>query len=198
MTVLIGHHSLAEQVAATIRRHREGDADAFGELFRLATPWLSRIALACRLSPYSADDVVQATMESALAHLPRLRDPDAGLAWLSVIAKREAIRVSREERRVDLLGADDELAEGFDGADPERIALANVARESLMLALAKLPDRHRRLLSLLFLEDRVDYARIASELGMPIGSIGPTRQRTLRKVRALLSADEGSHCARCA
>jgi RNA polymerase sigma factor (sigma-70 family) len=199
MTVHTGHHTLAEQVSAAIRRHREGDAGALGELFYIVRPWLQHIALACRVGRHSADDVVQSTMETAIINLPRLRDPNAGLAWLSVIARREAVRVSREERRTDLIGEHEEFADTADTADPERLVLSHIARDALLRALAKLPERHRTLLTLLFLDDRFDYATIAIELNMPVGSIGPTRQRGLKKVRALLIDDEEDYgYARCA
>jgi RNA polymerase sigma factor (sigma-70 family) len=198
MTVRTGQHTLAEQVSATIQRHREGDPGALGELFSVVRPWLQHIAFACRISRYSVDDVVQSTMESAIINLPRLRDPDAGLAWLSVIARREAVRVSREERRTDLMGEHEDFADTADTADPERLVLAHIARDALLRALAKLPERHRALLTLLFLDDRLDYVTIASELDMPVGSIGPTRQRGLKKVRALLTEEEDQGYARCA
>ncbi len=180
---------LAADVATFIRSHRAGDPTAMTELVRVVTPYLYRIAFSCRLSTYTADDVVQSTLESALAHLGCLRDPDAGLAWLSVIAKREAVRISREERRTDPLGDYDNLGAGADDADPERMALAQLAREALYRALGNLPERYRKLLALLFFEDGIDYATIAIELDMPVGSIGPTRQRGLRKARAMLVAD---------
>ena len=187
MTVHTGQNSLAEQVAACIRRHLAGDEAAFGDLYRLVRPWLAHLAMGCRLTRSSADDVVQSTMERALVKLPNLHDPNAGLAWLSVIARREAIRVSREERRADLLG-DRELDTCGDGADPERMALAGLAREARLDVLAQLPERHRTLLTALFLQDRTDYATIATQLGMPVGSIGPTRQRGLKRARAILVA----------
>ena len=188
MMVQTGHDSLAEQVSTLLRRHQAGDAGAMGELFGVVRPWLLNIALACRLSRFSADDVVQSTMAAALTHLPTLRDPDAGLAWLSVIARREAIRVSQTERRHAPLGDVEVVASGLDGSDPERVALTNLARAALANALMQLPERERRLLVFLFFDDGWDYASIASELSMPVGSIGPTRQRTLRKVRAILTA----------
>ncbi len=188
--VQTGENTLAQQVAAVVRRHQRGDPDAMGELYRLVRPWLIRVALACRLSPHSAEDVAQTTMEAALAHLPKLRDPNAGLAWLTVIARREAIRVRREEGRVAPLGDHD--VPGLDIIDPERAMLAGLAREYLQRALAQLPEKQHQLLTFLFLEDMRDYASIASELNMPVGSIGPTRQRGLRKVRTLLE------CQRCA
>ncbi len=188
--------TLAGEVAALIRRYRTGDAAAMTELVRLVTPYLYRIALSCRLTTYAADDVVQSTLESALTHLPSLRDADAGLAWLSVIARREAVRVSREERRTDPLGDREDI--GSEDADPERTALAHLAREALLRALVRLPDRYRKLLGLLFFDDGLDYASISRELDMPMGSIGPTRQRGLNKVRALMVEEEERGFARCA
>jgi RNA polymerase sigma factor (sigma-70 family) len=188
--------TLAAEVATLIRSHRAGDPAAMTGLVRLVTPYLYRIALSCRLTMYAADDVVQSTLESALAHLPSLRDADAGLAWLAVIARREAVRVSREERRTDPLGDRDDI--GSDDADPERTALAHLAREALLRALVRLPERYRKLLGLLFFDEGLDYAAISRELDMPVGSIGPTRQRGLNKVRALMVEEEERGFARCA
>jgi RNA polymerase sigma factor (sigma-70 family) len=185
MMVHSGPGKLADQVSAAIRRHQAGDAHAMSDLFRAVRPWLYNVGMACRLSTHSADDVVQSTMAVAITHLPSLRDPDAGLAWLSVIARREAIRISREERRTDPL--DDRDAPAGDGQDPERIALARMARTDVLRALAQLPDRERKLLAFLFFDGGRDYASIARELRMPLGSIGPTRQRSLRKVRNLVA-----------
>jgi DNA-directed RNA polymerase specialized sigma24 family protein len=55
--------------------------------------------------------------------------------------------------------------------------------------VAKLPTRHRVLLERLGRSDRPNYAAISAELGMPVGSIGPTRRRGLERVRRLLDAD---------
>jgi RNA polymerase sigma factor (sigma-70 family) len=187
MMVHSGRQNIAEDVAAAIRRHQAGDASAMEDLFRIVRPWLHGIGRACRLSIHSADDVVQNTMAVALTHLPRLRDPDAGLAWLSVIARREAIKISREERRTDPIGDRDAWTGGAE--DPEEIALARMACKELYRALAQLPERERKLLVFLFFDVGYDYATIARELDMPIGSIGPTRQRGLKKVRTIVNRD---------
>jgi RNA polymerase sigma factor (sigma-70 family) len=187
MMVHSGRQNIAEDVAAAIRRHQAGDASAMEDLFRIVRPWLHGIGRACRLSIHSADDVVQNTMAVALTHLPRLRDPDAGLAWLSVIARREAIKISREERRTDPIGDRDAWTGGAE--DPEEIALARMACKELYRALSQLPERERKLLVFLFFDVGYDYATIARELDMPIGSIGPTRQRGLKKVRTIVNRD---------
>jgi DNA-directed RNA polymerase specialized sigma24 family protein len=59
----------------------------------------------------------------------------------------------------------------------------------LWLAVARLNERCQRLLRVIAFDERPDYARIAQDLAMPVGSIGPTRQRCLVKLRALLEDD---------
>jgi DNA-directed RNA polymerase specialized sigma24 family protein len=58
----------------------------------------------------------------------------------------------------------------------------------LWSAVETLNERCQRLLRVVAFEDRPDYARLAQDLSMPIGSIGPTRNRCLAKLRALLDA----------
>ena len=53
-------------------------------------------------------------------------------------------------------------------------------------AVDELPERCRRLLRVVAFENRPDYATLASDLGMPVGSIGPTRGRCLAKLRVAL------------
>ena len=62
MTIHLGHDTLADRVAASIRRHRAGDAQALDALYGDVRPFLLHVALASGLSRYSAEDVVQNTM----------------------------------------------------------------------------------------------------------------------------------------
>ncbi len=178
----------AQLIADAIRRHRAGDRDALTDLYRHAAPLLLRVARGYRLPADVAEDVVQAAMESALCHLPGLRDPACGLGWLLVITRREALRACREQQRCGPLDDEDACACPA-GEDPEEIALDRMMRQVLLRALARLPERQRRLLCALFLEPPRDYSTIAAALAIPVGSIGPTRRRGLTRVRGLLTAD---------
>ena len=55
--------------------------------------------------------------------------------------------------------------------------------------IAGLPERCRTLLRVIAFADRPDYAELARALGMPQGSIGPTRGRCLAKLRLALAQD---------
>ena len=54
-----------------------------------------------------------------------------------------------------------------------------------------LPERCQQLLRVIALAERPDYAQVADALGMPVGSIGPTRGRCLAKLKLALLGDPG-------
>lgn len=177
-------------VADAIRRHRAGDRTAMADLTLIVSPWLHAVVRGFGLSQYSAEDVVQATLLALLCNVDRIRNPDAGLAWLAVTARNEAIKVARAERAVDLdadVGAD----EAYPSASgPEAIALDRLRQDLLWHQIAKLPVRGQLILREIAYGDRPDYAGIARRTGIPIGSIGPTRMRSLAKARELLQSDQ--------
>ena len=55
-----------------------------------------------------------------------------------------------------------------------------------------LSERCRYLLRVIAFAERPDYAAIADALGMPVGSIGPTRGRCLAKLRVALGQAGGT------
>jgi DNA-directed RNA polymerase specialized sigma24 family protein len=66
---------------------------------------------------------------------------------------------------------------------------ADARHRALWRHLQRLPERCRELLRIVAMVDRPDYDDVAAALGMPRGSIGPTRGRCLSKLRAMLIAD---------
>ena len=56
-------------------------------------------------------------------------------------------------------------------------------RATLWAAVQELPDRHRQLMSLLLASPSPSYADVSEAVGMPVGSIGPTRQRAMERLR---------------
>ena len=68
---------------------------------------------------------------------------------------------------------------------------------ALREAFVRLPAGCQRLIAMLIQDPPVPYAKISAELGIPVGSIGPTRRRCLEKLRrdpavaALIDAEAG-------
>lgn len=170
-------------------RWQEGEARAMDELVRLMTPVLWHVVRAYGLERTLAEDVVQMTWLTLVRRHESVHDPRAVAGWLTTCARREAWRAARVSRRMQptedvllepLLEADESAASHAERGDRDR---------RLWGAVGALDERCRRLLRVVAFEERPDYARIATDLSMPIGSIGPTRQRCLGKLRAALVAD---------
>jgi RNA polymerase sigma factor (sigma-70 family) len=182
--------TLADDVADAVRRHLDGDRSAMTEIVLRMTPLLTRIARGYRLSDYAVEDVVQNTFLALHLHVGRLRNLQTTVAWLVVVARHEALHTIRTDGRAMPVGDDAELDSRTDTHGPEQAMLADIARRVIRKNLARLPARSRDLLTLAFLADVRDYATISQLLDMPVGSIGPTRQRGLQRMRGLLESDD--------
>src|SRR5262249_38798241 len=122
-----------------------------------------------------------------LKGLPRLRDGRTLVRWLASTSeriarttalkrRREAAREDREEETVAGLADDAEPV----GADLEKIE----RRHQLKLALGAMSDRCRRLLEALYYEDPIpSYNELSQRLGVPVGSLGPTRARCMERLK---------------
>jgi RNA polymerase sigma factor (sigma-70 family) len=167
---------------------REGDGRAMDELVRLMTPVLWHVVRAYGLERTLAEDVVQTTWLQLVRGHGSIADSRAVSAWLTTTARREAWKVGKAHGRIDTTDADDLDALLPEQASAEDHATAGDESRRLWLAVQRLAERCQRLLRVIAFEDRPDYARLAVDLAMPIGSIGPTRNRCLAKLRALLDA----------
>jgi RNA polymerase sigma factor (sigma-70 family) len=190
VTSINSRKEFSAAVADAVRRHLDGDRTAMTEIVRQVSPWLYRIARGYRLAPYAAEDVVQNTLLALYQQVGRLRDPQTATAWLSVVARHEALRVIRADARAILVGESRQLDGCSELGEPERALLLELVRGAVIRNLAKLPPRTRDLLRLAFLAEVRDYATLSELLDMPVGSIGPTRRRGLEKMRNLLEADD--------
>jgi RNA polymerase sigma factor (sigma-70 family) len=178
---------LAQQVSDAIRRHLAGDRSAMTDLTRIVRPWLHHVIRSHRLPAHTVEDAVQSTLLAVLRHADDLRNPDAALAWISVVARREALREVRAQQRYVLIDEPDVVMPA--APDPAEIALDRISHAVVRRTVSALPPRHRRLLELITRDDRPNYASISTTLKMPIGSIGPTRRRGLERMRRLLADD---------
>ena len=181
--------TLASRAGDVFDRYRRGDTDAMGELVGMLTPILWHTVRAQRLDRESTEDVLQTTWLALVAHANSISDARAVLQWLLVAAKREAWRVLRNQNRQTPQDIEEDSIATPDSQLPEQLALLGADQQLLWTHFAALPERCRQLLRVIAFSDRPDYAELARSLGMPIGSIGPTRGRCLAKLRAGLTAD---------
>ena len=181
-----------QEAARLFLRWRDAaDSRALDELVRLLSPMLWHVVRAYGLRREAAEDVVQATWLAFVRKHESIADPLAVSAWLTMTARREAWRTSKIDGRAD--ATEDETLERQlpTSATAEDTALGDLEAQSLWHAVSGLDERCQRLLRVVAFDDRPDYRRIANDLHMPIGSIGPTRQRCLSKLRARLDGPQG-------
>jgi RNA polymerase sigma factor (sigma-70 family) len=169
-------------LAAAVAGAAAGDEAAWALLVARYDAMLHAVARAPGLGREDGEDVAQTTWLRFLEHGERLRSADALGGWLAVIARREAWRVARERARE--VPAETEPGEGpaaAPGADWGLLARERRAR--VHEAMDRLPERQRALLVALARDPAPSYAQLAADIGMPVGSIGPTLGRALERLR---------------
>lgn len=178
-------------VAAAVRRAAAGDRTAWDALVDHFSHMLWAVASGFRLGHADTAEVIQTTWLRLVEHLDGIKQPEALAGWLATTTRREALRMLRLRGR-EVLTDDVQFVQGsaFDGPPgPEPAALEAERKRQVWEAFGRLPQHCQVLLHLLTVIVPT-YAEIAVLLDMPIGSIGPTRARCLKRLRVLI-ADVG-------
>ena len=181
----------AARIAGLVSAARGGSETALHQIVTELSPLLWQVARSAGLSSGDAEDVLQTVWLRLVAHLDDIHDSAALTGWLVTTTKREAWRVRAAERK--RLPADQELLADLpeQGPGSEEQVILDDQRRTLWAAIGRLSERCQELLRIIAFAPRPDYAAVADALGMPIGSIGPTRGRCLAKLRALLAGESG-------
>jgi RNA polymerase sigma factor (sigma-70 family) len=187
VTAPTGRPDRNARIADLVNAAREGDDDALGRIVTELSPLLWHVARAAGLSSGDAEDVLQTVWVRLLSHLDGIRTSAALTSWLVVTTRREAWRVRAEGRRQ--LPIDEEWLGTLPDPGPgsEEQVITDDQRRALWVTIGQLSRRCQELLRIIAFVPRPDYRAVAAELGMPVGSVGPTRGRCLAKLRALLA-----------
>ncbi len=188
MTIM-AEQEVDSSVAGLVRRAAEGDRRAWEGLVDQYARLIWSITVDFKLTESDAADVAQTTWLRLLQHIDRIEHPDRVGSWLAATARNECLRSLAARKRV-VLGHDDiELDNAVaHGPEVDERLLAAERDQVVRDALSRLPRRWQRLLEMLMADPPVPYADISDELGLPVGSIGPTRGRCLARLRVLLQA----------
>ena len=171
-------------LAALVQAARCGEPGAWSRLVQRFTPLVRTIASRYRLGQHDAEDVGQVVWLRLVEHIQRLREPRALPGWIVTTARHESLRLARAHGRTLLIDPLDGSAHEFTADDPDVDAdlLRDDEVDAVREGLAELPTTQRDLLLLLAADPPLSYREISTRLGMPIGSIGPTRARTLARL----------------
>jgi len=190
MSVSLDHHPHST-TTDLLRIAVAGDPVAWEQIVRRYEPAVAAMVSSYRLQEADARDATQRTWLRMLECHQQIREPEALGGWLKTTARRECLRILDEQRRHDPLPEGAEFSDT--GVDVERAVVDHDQARHLRRLLATLPARSFALLSSLFQDDPPGYAQLSADTGIPVGSIGPTRARALRRLRRMV--EEGSGCA---
>jgi RNA polymerase sigma factor (sigma-70 family) len=174
-----------------IVRCRQGSTGAWQRLFNKYERLVYSIPLRYGLSRHDAADITQTTFTILIQSLDTLRDDSRLGPWLATVARRHTWRLMERNRRTIASEHldDTSLAESaalLGKSDADSIEHWELS-EWLDAGLSKISESCRKLLvELYFQPERSSYVEVAARLDMPIGSIGPTRARCLKRLRQVL------------
>jgi RNA polymerase sigma factor (sigma-70 family) len=185
MPAEVGPRHDRRPVTDLVTRARNDDQRAWNALVKQYAPLIWSICRRYRLAGADADDVGQSVWLHLVDHLGNLRDPAALPGWLATTTQRECLRVLRTAQRPHAAASviDAENIPDQHTRIAEQELLRAERHAALREALTHLPARCQQLIALLTEDPPVPYAQISAMLGIPVGSIGPTRSRCLAKLR---------------
>ena len=178
-------------VVALVTRAAASDPAAWNDIVERYAPLVWSICARFQLSNHDREDVGQNVWLLLVEQLGKLREPAALPGWLATTTHRECLRIVTAARRSERLG--DALPFSDNTMIDEEILMAE-RNAALRAALAELPPRCQRLITMLTSDPPSSYAQISATLDIPVGSIGPQRARCLdrlRKSSVLAALDEG-------
>lgn len=171
-----------------VKACREGDESAWESVTCKYQNLLYSIPRRAGLGKDLASDVLQDVFLTLYIKLDQLEKPEFLRAWLVTTTRHKTMHlISRETRGRPRSIDDDENDPAFEIVDKAPLAdevLVRLEREEqIENAFTNIDERCRRLLMMLYLDsDKVPYSEIVEKLAIPLGSIGPTRARCLKKL----------------
>ena len=173
---------------------RRGDQLAWERLIRRYQRLIYAIPLRAGLDEDDAAEIFQDVFTTFFQRLNDIEQPEKLQAWLVTTTRRKTLHaISKAQvQQQSHVNTDDEPDVATSIRDeaplPDEQLLILEEQHQIRTALSSLDKRCRTLLAMLFyLAEPPSYAEIAASLGMPEGSIGPTRARCLAKLLRMLN-----------
>lgn len=170
-----------------VARCLEGDGKAWEALVRRHERLVYAIGRSYRLSDDDLADVFQEVFTALFKGLPRMREGRTLVRWLSSTTERITRTTALSRRKATAREEQDpaklnKLTDGTEeiGADLERLE----QQHHMRMAMGGLSERCKRLIEALYYEDPTpSYSELSQRLGVPVGSLGPTRARCMERLR---------------
>jgi len=167
-------------LAGLVEGAARSERGAWDTLVRRHEKRVTAIARAHGLCEADVADVVQTVWLRLLEHIDRIQHPERVGSWLATTTRNECMRVWRHRGRVRLLADPGLLDMVVDDTLPEPRVDTHDRDIQLRSAVATLPPVQQAILGMLMSDPAPSYLQVANDLDIPVGSIGPNRQRCLK------------------
>jgi len=178
-------HVVGDNFARVLAEAQGGSEDQFAVLWRDANPALLRYLRV--LAPENAEDIAAETWMHVIRGLPRfVGDESAWRAWLFTTARRRLIDQARLHKRHPAEPLDDiGPGEMPSAPDAAQVAMDNIATESALALVARLPSQQAEVIMLRVVAG-LDTEAVATLLGKSPGNVRVIAHRALKKLESLL------------
>jgi RNA polymerase sigma-70 factor, ECF subfamily len=180
----IGDRGAGVPVALLVARAKQGDGEAFAQLYRRYLDDVYAFVAARLSDRQAAEDATQTIFFRAMQSLPTCRDDAAFPGWLFAIA-RNVVTDTYRSHRSRSEPWDDALDPEDPGASPEEVAVQRDDARTLAVARERCLSAPERELFDLLLTDMND-KQIAQALGRTHGAVRTAHWRLLAKLRECL------------
>ncbi|MFJ5303388.1 RNA polymerase sigma factor [Streptomyces sp. NPDC088350] len=184
-----------KEVGALVQSAVDGDAAAWKAIVEGLSPLVWSVVRGHRLSDADAHEVYQTVWFRFAQNLRRIREPEKAGSWLASTARNECLKVIKGLRRLTPTDDPQLLDRVSEERTPEQSLIDSEEEASeaerirrLWQEFEQLGERCRQLLRVLMASPPPSYLDVSAGLGIAVGSIGPMRQRCLRRLRARLDA----------
>ena len=175
-----------EELVLLVRRAREGDRVAFGEIFQLRVSSVQRYVGSIVREPERTQDAVAETFIDVWRSLPKLREAGRFDGWLLRIAHRRAMDELRKLKPSVALDDAPEVVDERRDSSPSAVAEASADAEIVRAALAELPEPQREVVTLRYLQD-MSYSEIAKQAGRSNDAVRQLHQRGMARLKRNLA-----------
>ena len=179
-------------VEQLVQAARDGDSGAWAAIVQRYAELIRRVARRYRLSTADTEDVSQLVWLKLFDHIDRIREPKAIPGWIATTTANACLSIVKTQARAiatdpvaltERSAGVGSLSTAGEPSEPTAVLQRQEDLLSLQMGLDELPSEQRDLLVLLMADPPLTYKQISQQLGRPIGSIGPTRARTLDRLR---------------
>ncbi len=169
-----------QQISDALRAFRSGDPSGLETIMTVCSGRMRSTAMRYLTSRADVDDALQEAWIALARKADTIEDPRAVGSWLNITAGRAALAIAKRQRRT--VDGDSRTAAALFVTEDEDVVQRCERRDAVRCAVARLARDEQQLAWMLF-DENLSYEQVSTRSGRPVGSLGPTRSRILRKLR---------------